>query len=54
VPDGCTASKGGAMNLKVRGSMHWKVGGGVNSVKTLKFEKDGGRMTPQHLWWRRP
>jgi len=31
---------GGATNLKVGGSMHWKVG--VNTVKTLTFEKGGG------------
>jgi len=35
--------------LKVGGgSMHWKVWGGVNTVKTLKFEREkcGGCMTP--------
>jgi len=30
------------MNLKVEGSMHWKVGGApVNTVKTLQLEKVG-------------
>jgi len=32
-------AKGGATNLKVAGSMQWKVEGGVNTVKTLKFAK---------------
>jgi len=32
--------KGGTTNLKVRGSMHWKVGG-VNTVKTIKLKKGG-------------
>jgi len=31
--------KDGTTNLKVGGSMHWKVG--VNTIKTLKFEKVG-------------
>jgi len=41
-------TKGGATNLKVEGSVHWKVVGGgvVNTVRTLTFEKGGGCMTP--------
>jgi len=45
--------KGGATNLKVGGQCigRW----GVNTLKTLKFEKDRGCMTPPQLqWWCRP
>jgi len=44
--------KRGATNLKVGGSMHWKMGGGVNTVKTLQFE-GAGALLPQLLWWLR-
>jgi len=49
-------SKGGATNLKV-GWVKALEGEGDNTVKTLKFEKNEGCMTPpplQLLWWRRP
>jgi len=37
--------KGGAMNLKV-GRINALENGGVNAVKTLKFEKGGGAGLP--------
>jgi len=40
-------SKGGAKNLKVGGVNALEgVGGGVNTVKTVTFEKGGGYITP--------
>jgi len=37
---GCNLFKGGVTNLKMGGSMHFgRCGGGVNTVKTLKFDK---------------
>jgi len=38
-------NKGGATNLKV-GGVNALEGVGVNTVKTLKFEKGAGCMTP--------
>jgi len=38
-------NKGGAMNLKVVGQCIGRCG--VNTVKTLTFEKGGGCMTPK-------
>jgi len=39
-------TKGGATNLKVGGQCIKKWGGGVNTVKTLKFEKGEGGYDP--------
>jgi len=39
---GLSGTIGRRHELEGGGSMHWKVGGGVNTVKTLQLEKSGG------------